>query len=390
VDGFFHRSFHRVGYLTTFSSSFEIKRKRLFVRSNPPSEPYNDPLQTMIDTVSTIMPTQAKRESILKKITYLRQKEKEAMNEEERSFYKHAMKVEVANLKAVNNEEKEETEATARSEEETTELVDSAKRDDDEDVVMAAPPPTPTMAPAAPINKYSEKRESILNTIVFLRKKENEAMNAEERSFYEHALKCEIDSLTALNKEEKEAAAKKIQKAEEAELPKTPSGEEAVEPIRATVMVAPATPQIAPAKPMNPYSEKREAILKNIVFLRQKENEAMYSEEREFFEHALRMEINSLKALSDEEHQAGKKKEEQEDDASDITPSRKYEYSGEDYQSKRESVIKSIVELRKHENEAMNASQRALVQQQLEYEVKRLISLNAEEKELIQGERIEK
>jgi hypothetical protein len=215
-------------------------------------------------------------------------------------------------------------------------------------------------------------------------------MNAEERSFYEHALKCEIDSLTALNKEEKEAAAKKMQKAEEAELPKTPSGEEAVEPIRATVMVAPATPQIAPAKPMNPYSEKREAILKNIVFLRQKENEAMYSEEREFFEHALRMEINSLKALSDEEHQAGKKKEEQEDDASDITPSRKYEYSGEDYQSKRESVIKSIVELRKHENEAMNASQRALVQQQLEYEVKRLISLNAEEKELIQGERIEK
>ncbi|KAL3908665.1 MAG: hypothetical protein SGILL_008399 [Bacillariaceae sp.] len=330
----------------------------------------------MLDTVSAAPPTQAKRESILKKITYLRQKEKECMNEEERSFYKHAMKMEVDNLKAVNHEEKEEIEATSRSEEESTEVAaDSAERD--QDVVMA-PPPKPTMAPAEPLKAHTEKREELLKKIVYLRKKENEAMNAEERSFYEHALQKEIDNLAAINQDEKDLAEKEAQEA----LPTAPSGEEAVEPTFAAVLPVPSEPQMAPAAPLNPYCEKREAILKKIVLLRQKENEAMYTEEREFYEKSLKTEIANLKALSDEEKNAGKKKEE----PTDATPSEKFVFSGETYQEKRESVIKSIIVLRKQENEAMNASQRSLVQQQLDQEVKRLVSLTAEEKELMEEE----
>ena len=310
------------------------------------------------------------------------------MNEEERSFYKHAMKMEVDNLKAVNVEEKEEVEATARSEEDTTEAVETAERDEDtEDVVMAPPaPPKPTMAPAEPLKAHTEKREEILKKIVYLRKKENEAMNQTERSFYEEALQKEIDNLTAVNQDEKDLAEKELEEA----LPSAPTGEEAVvEPSFAAVLPVPAAPQMAPAAPLSTYVEKREQILKKIVFLRQKESEAMYTEEREFFEKSLKMEIANLKALSDEEKNAGKKKEEKAEEPVAETPSENFVFSGETYQAKRETVIKSIVVLRKQESEAMNASQRALVQKQLDHEVKRLVSLTAEEKELMEEEEVE-
>ncbi|KAL3933075.1 MAG: hypothetical protein SGARI_003799 [Bacillariaceae sp.] len=132
---------------------------------------------------------------------------------------------------------------------------------------------------------------------------------------------------------------------------------------------------------MNPYVEKRNSSLKKIVLLRQKENESMYAEEREFYDKAIKAEIANLKALNEEEKNGGKTPEEKAAATDDDTPSETFEFLGESYQEKRESVLKSIITLRKQEAEAMNADQRALVQQSLDHEVKRLISLNGEEKE---------
>ncbi|KAG7360401.1 silicon transporter [Nitzschia inconspicua] len=51
------------------------------------------------------------------------------------------------------------------------------------------------------------------------------------------------------------------------------------------------------------YSEQRERILKKILYLREKESQAMNGEERAFFKHALKYEIQGLKALNDEENE---------------------------------------------------------------------------------------